>query len=404
MPRSEAAPEDVAAGHEHAMFAPPADDASARSDPVNYGGGRSLPVHVDLDEPQADLSSGLLIRAHIALLRMTDGQILRIASPIPDVTHQLRLFEAASGHALLSVVPDANRPGWSFHYLRKGRARTDWSSGAEDVLPTDHLQSVASLMPTRLWLYTNYDCNLACDYCCVVAGPRADPRRLPVERIRSLVDEAASLDMTSVFLTGGEPTLRPDLPELIEYVTDRLPLTLLTNAMLLRGPRWERLRLLIEAGRPIAFQVSLDSATAERHDAHRGPGSHDRALHGIRTLIAAGARVRLAASLPEGALAEIPDLHRLADGLAIRPDDRIFRPIALRGAASEGEPIRPQDVAPELTCDAQGWFWHPLSNDPDMRLGLSPEASIAEALSTVRRRLEDMISTRAGRLDRFVCG
>ena len=43
-------------------------------------------------------------------------------------------------------------------------------------------------MPTRLWLYTNYDCNLSCDYCCVVAGPRADPRRLSDERIRSLVD------------------------------------------------------------------------------------------------------------------------------------------------------------------------------------------------------------------------
>jgi len=259
-------------------------------------------------------------------------------------------------------------------------------------------------MPKRLWMYTNFDCNLACDYCCVVSSPRADPRRLPADRIRSLVDEAHASGMVGVFLTGGEPTLRPDLPELIEYVTDRLPLTLLTNAMLLRGSRWERLRPLIEMGRPVAFQVSLDSATPERHDAHRGLGAHAGALRGIRTLIDAGARVRLAASLPEAALDEIPDLHRLADAFAIRRDDRIFRPIALRGAASEGEPIRPQDIAPELTCDAQGWFWHPLSNDPDMRLDLPPDASLADALVSVHERLLGMISTHAARLDRFVCG
>jgi MoaA/NifB/PqqE/SkfB family radical SAM enzyme len=238
----------------------------------------------------------------------------------------------------------------------------------------------------------------------VVAGPKADPRRLSDVRIRGLVDEAVAAGMSAVFVTGGEPTLRPDLAELIVYVTDRLPLTLLTNAMLLRGPRWERIRPLIDAGRPIAFQVSLDSATPERHDAHRGRGAHAGALRGIRTLVDAGARVRLAASLPEEALDEIPRLHRMADEFGIQPDDRIFRPIALRGAASEGEPIRPQDLAPELTCDAQGWFWHPLSNDPDMRLDLAPEATLAEALTAVRERLDGILAAGPARLDRFVCG
>ncbi len=382
------------------------------TEPINYGGDRALPVHASVEDPVADLDSGLLIRMHLSLLALTEGQILRISSPIEAVTDQLRRFEAASGHALLTVVADPDRAGWTTHYLRKGVARTDWSDGSDPggAAPlagrpaSNDADRVESLMPTRLWMYTNYDCNLACDYCCVVSGPRADPRRLPVERIRSLVDQAVTWDMDGVFLTGGEPTLRPDLPDLIEYVTDRLPLTLLTNAMLLRGPRWERLRPLIEMGRRVAFQVSLDSATPERHDAHRGRGAHAGALAGIRTLVDAGARVRLAASLPEAALDEIPALHRLADSFAIGSGDRIFRPIALRGAASEGEPIRPQDIAPELTCDAQGWFWHPLSNDPDMRLDLAADASMTEALDAVRGRLREMLSTRSARLDRFVCG
>ncbi len=376
---------------------------------ANYGGSRQLPVHAVVEDPLADLDSGLLIRVHVALLGLSEGQILKVESPVVAVTDQLRSFDVASGNALLSVVPDKDRAGWTAHYVRKGRARTDWVTGGApttEVAAATSLEtrSVESLMPTRLWMYTNFDCNLSCDYCCVVSGPRADPRRLPAERIRVLVDEAVASGMEGVFLTGGEPTLRPDLPALIEYVTDRLPLTLLTNAMLLRGPRWERLRPLIDAGRRVAFQVSLDSATPERHDAHRGRGAHAGALTGIRTLIDAGARVRLAASLPEAALGEIPELHHLADELGVGPDDRIFRPIALRGAASEGEPIRPQDIAPELTCDAEGWFWHPLSNDPDMRLDVPPDASMAEALDAVRGRLDEMITTRSARLDRFVCG
>jgi organic radical activating enzyme len=371
--------------------------------PPSYGGGRALPIHAVVEDAQADFDSGLLIRLQAALLGLHDGQILRLASPVEGVTADLETFESATGNALLTVRDDPERPGWRFHYLRKGRARTDWVAGAGPV-PADEPRDLDALMPRRLWVYTNYDCNLQCDYCCVVAGPRADPRRLSAERIRALVREAAGERLERVFVTGGEPLLRPDLPDLIRYVTDRLPLTLLTNAMLLRGERWSRLQPIIAARRPVAFQVSLDSADPGLHDRHRGPGSHARALAGIRTLLDAGAHVRLAASLPEAHLDEIPRLHRLADRLGIAEGDRVIRPIALRGAATEGEPVRPEDVAPELTCDALGWFWHPVSNDPDMRLGIDAEAGVSTALAAVRGRLESMLAGRSARLDRFVCG
>jgi organic radical activating enzyme len=371
--------------------------------PPSYGGGRALPVHAAIEDARADFDSGLLIRLRAALLTIQDGQILRLASPIESVAGDLETFESATGHALLTVRDDPERPGWRLHYLRKGRARTDWI-GSTTQASAGERGDVEALMPRRLWLYTNYDCNLQCDYCCVVAGPRADPRRLSADRVRSLVDDAADQGMERVFITGGEPLLRPDLPDLIRDITDRLPLTLLTNAMLLRGERWTRLQPLIEDRRPVSFQVSLDSAGPELHDRHRGRGSHARALAGIRTLLEARAHVRLAASLPAQHLDEIPRLHRLADVLGIAEVDRVIRPIALRGAATEGEPIRPEDVAPELTCDALGWLWHPVSNDPDMRLGLDAGVGVGTALAAIRTRLESMLATRSARLDRFVCG
>ncbi len=39
----------------------------------------------------------------------------------------------------------------------------------------------AAPLGSRLWLYTNFDCNLACDYCSAGSSPRAAPRRLPPE-------------------------------------------------------------------------------------------------------------------------------------------------------------------------------------------------------------------------------
>lgn len=362
-----------------------------------YGDGRQLPFHASLEEPRADFGSGLLIRVQAALAGMSQGSVLRVSSPNTGVGADLREFDVATEHGFLGELPDRARPGWHHYFVRKGPGRTAWSD--EGAAPSS--ATVEALMPRRLWLYTNYDCNLNCDYCCVVSGPMADPRRLPRERIESLVDQAVAAAFERVFITGGEPLIRPDLPDLVAWITRRLPLTLLTNAMLLRGSRWERVRPLIRRG--LTFQVSLDSADAAQHDSHRGAGSHARALAGIRQLLAAGAHVRLAATLPEAHLDEIPRLHALADTLGIGTEDRIIRPIALRGAADEGEPLRPEDLAPELTADAQGFFWHPLSNEPDMRIRVPADADLATARAAVRQRLEQLVAQRSV-LRRFVCG
>ncbi len=95
-----------------------------------YGGGRPLPAHAILEDPRADFDSGLLVRLQAALLGLHDGQILRVASPLDSVAADLRTFEIATGHALLTVVPDQDRPGWRFLYVRKGRARTDWADAS----------------------------------------------------------------------------------------------------------------------------------------------------------------------------------------------------------------------------------------------------------------------------------
>jgi len=66
-------------------------------------------------------------------------------------------------------------------------------------------QDLSLGVPPRLWLYTNYDCNLACTYCVAESHPHAERRGLPLETARRVIDEAVDLGFTELFITGVEP-------------------------------------------------------------------------------------------------------------------------------------------------------------------------------------------------------
>ena len=77
--------------------------------------------------------------------------------------------------------------------------------------------------PSRLWIYTNFDCNLACTYCLTSSSPAAQRRALPLGAYFQLIDEAVTAGFDEVFLTGGEPFLLPDIFEKLTYAAERLP-------------------------------------------------------------------------------------------------------------------------------------------------------------------------------------
>src|SRR5438105_3441605 len=85
---------------------------------------------------------------------------------------------------------------------------------------------------SRLWVYTNYDCNLHCSYCLVSSSPSTPRRGLPLETFCRLIDEAVALGCEEVFLTGGEPAILPHIAAMIAYATPRLRTTMLPNGML----------------------------------------------------------------------------------------------------------------------------------------------------------------------------
>ncbi len=302
----------------------------------------------------------------------------------------------------LEIVPPAERSRGAFHVYRESMptdfARAAGAGWTEPSAPPPGERPVTSLFgtglfPPRLWIYTNFHCNLACDYCVVASAPTARPRALSADRIADLADEAAAEGFTELYLTGGEPFVVADAIAIIEAASDRLPTVVLTNAMLFTGRRRVELERL--AGREnLVLQSSLDGSSAERHDPVRGAGSWKRALAGIVYARGLGLTVRVAMT---ETVHNRDDVHRLRDllaGLGISGDDFAVRPLVARGfaAGQDGLAVSPATMVPELTVTADGLHWHPVGADIDT----SPDFLIARGalpLAEAKRRVVERFLT-----------
>lgn len=158
-------------------------------------------------------------------------------------------------------------------------------------------------------------CNLKCQHCYENAGTRAKDELTTQEAIRG-IDILADAGVLILAFSGGEPTLRPDIIQLVKHSADRgmFP-AVATNA--LTFARRKNVQEFKEAGLKFA-QISLDGARSETHDAFRGvPGAFDKTVQGIKNCVAEGLFVELAATATQYNIDEIPDLIDFAADLGV---------------------------------------------------------------------------------------
>ncbi len=129
---------------------------------------------------------------------------------------------------------------------------------------------------TVVWEVTRA-CHLRCLHCRAVAQRMRHPKELTTEEGFALLRQVKSFGNPILVLTGGDPMLRDDLVEQIEYAEGLGLRTSLTPSATAKVTR-ERLEAVQAAGcRRIA--ISLDGPNAEVHDSFRGfPGSYDRTM------------------------------------------------------------------------------------------------------------------------------
>lgn len=136
---------------------------------------------------------------------------------------------------------------------------------------------------TVVWEVTRA-CALHCIHCRAVAQRQRHPKELTTEEGKRLIDTIREFGNPIFVITGGDPMMRPDLVELIDYAAHhaglRTSLTPSATAMVTR----KRLEKVKEAG-ILRIAVSLDGATAEVHDAFRGfEGSFARTMQILEDL------------------------------------------------------------------------------------------------------------------------
>jgi mycofactocin radical SAM maturase len=122
---------------------------------------------------------------------------------------------------------------------------------------------------------------------CLSSSGRRDPRELSTVECEAVIDELERMQVFYVNIGGGEPTVRPDFWELVDYATaHHVGVKFSTNGIRITPAVAERLA----SSDYVDVQISLDGATEDVNDAVRGPGSYRTALRAMENLAAAGFR------------------------------------------------------------------------------------------------------------------
>lgn len=200
-------------------------------------------------------------------------------------------------------------------------------------------------LPLEGHIDLTYRCNNNCRHCWlwVADNPGQQKKELTLKEIRSLADEARALGCQRWSISGGEPLLRTDFPEIFDCLTRKaVSYSLNTNGALIT-PRIAR--LLKRGGDKM---VALYGATRKVHDGiTRTPGSFDACMRGIAYLREAGAGFTVQIIPMRYNFHQYQQMVRLAEKLS--PSWRIGAAwlfMSACGAKGKSEEIKKQRLSP----------------------------------------------------------
>ncbi len=229
-------------------------------------------------------------------------------------------------------------------------------------------------------------CNLRCVYCMPADGMDWLPRSelLSYEEITELAGVFVALGVRTIRITGGEPLLRRDLPELIARLAALEPrpeLALTTNGVMLG----EQADALAASGLD-RVNVSLDSLRRERNLALTRRDDLDRTLAGLEAAKAAGLEpVKVNCVVIRGTNAdEVGEFAEFArdNGYIVRFIE--YMPLDADGSWSETDVVRAEEMLDSLSEAGFGptALNSPTrhgSSDPATRYGIGPNETTDSA-------------------------
>lgn len=152
-------------------------------------------------------------------------------------------------------------------------------------------------------------CNLACRHCRAEAHPEPYAGELTTAEAMALIDTFPQVGRPIVIFTGGEPTLRPDVLDLVAHArTLDLPCAFAPNGTLIDAQKARELK----AAGVSRCSISIDGADAASHDAFRGvPGAFEASLRGMDHLRSAGLPFQINTTVTRGNLGHFRRIFEL---------------------------------------------------------------------------------------------
>lgn len=194
--------------------------------------------------------------------------------------------------------------------------------------------------PVVVWNCTR-TCNLKCKHCYSSSDEKHYSGELTTIEAKKMIDNLGAFGVPVLLISGGEPFLREDLMELIQYSQKyNIRSTISTNGTLIDKKMARELK-----NNHVGYVgISIDGIR-ERHDSFRGSrGSFDKAVAGIRNCLEVGQKVGLRFTLSRDTVGQLADVFRLIE------EEKIPRVCFYHlGYSGRGTAIMNEDISHEET-------------------------------------------------------
>ncbi|MEB3772354.1 MAG: radical SAM protein, partial [Desulfurococcales archaeon] len=194
--------------------------------------------------------------------------------------------------------------------------------------------------PLLVFWETTKACKLACKHCRAEAIEKPLPGELSTDEAYRLIDMITEFGKPYpiLVLTGGDPLMRRDIKEIVEYAVGKGLKTALSPAV---TPLLEDQIDWIAGSGLNAVSISIDSPRPEVHDAIRGiPGVWERSVKVLKSLMERGVNVQVNSVVMNSTKNDLADLLAMIKDLGVKTWEVFY--LVPTGRASMDEMLRPE--------------------------------------------------------------
>jgi AdoMet-dependent heme synthase len=206
-------------------------------------------------------------------------------------------------------------------------------------------KSAEKFIPLVMSWNVTRECNMKCSHCYINATTKKLDNELTTKEAKELMNQIYEVSRPLLILSGGEPLLRPDILELIEYGSSKgLKMGLGSNGSLIDDIMARKLK----AAGITTVSISLDSYIQQQHDEFRGiTGAWQKSIDACKALRKNNVLVQVNTTLTQQNYSQIDDIMSLAESIGVENFHLFF--LVPTGRATKITDITPQKYEDMIT-------------------------------------------------------